>query len=357
MTAALTAVMLLPSGLELVFRTGSSMLLARARSTPLILAPPGSAVDQVLSALYFERALVSATFSDIARLSEAELGEVVPIYARFRARGAPVVGTTVDYFDLRALRVGEGQMFSSLGEAVVGARLAGKLNLAPGASLVTEAESPFDLTASLPLELHVSGVLAESGGPDDDAIFVDLKTSWVIQGLGHGHEATDPTNPVPKTHRRITAANASSFHFHGDRGSYPVTAGLVWPRDDRARALLRARYDERDPGAAHLVAPEEVMQRLLQKALRLERLLLFASSLVGLSSLALLGLVVSLSLALRRRELESLARIGVSRAAVIQLVSWELAFMVAPALILTSIALGILAISSESLWITVLRAG
>ena len=34
----------------------------------------------------------------------------------------------------------------------------------------------------------VVGVLPPTNTPDDDGIFVDIKTAWVIQGIGHGHE-------------------------------------------------------------------------------------------------------------------------------------------------------------------------
>lgn len=353
--AALAVVLALPVGLELAFGRGSELLLGRAHATALLLVPPGSAVDHVLSALYFEPTTVRVSQAEVERLAGTGLAELVPIYVRFSARGAPVVGTSVDYFDRRALSLAEGRRFGRLGEAVLGHQVAQRLGVGPGNVLLTDLESPFDLTGSLPLELQVSGVLAPTGGPDDLAVFVDVKTSWVVQGLGHGHGETDPSNPVPNTHRRVSEANAQSFHFHGDRGRYPLTAALVWPKDDKSKALLRARYDERDAGAVHLIEPQAVMSRVLEKAIRIRQLVLWATALVAGASVSLLVLVVSLSLSLRRRELETLARLGVSRLRINTLLASELALIVTPALLGATLAGAALALSAESLWRLFLR--
>ena len=40
----------------------------------------------------------------------------------------------------------------------------------------------FDLAGVYPLKMHVAGVLEPTGGPDDAAVFVDIRTSWVIEG-------------------------------------------------------------------------------------------------------------------------------------------------------------------------------
>lgn len=334
LVAALSVVLALPLGLELAFRRGGELLLARARSTPLLLVPPGSAVDHVFAALYFEPSPVETTQRELEVLRESGLAEVVPVHVRYRAAGAPVVGTSLDYFERRQLRLAEGRWFGRLGEVVLGRRVAARLGLGPGDRLRTDPESPFDLTGQTPLELEVAGVLRSSAGPDDEAVFVDTRTGWLIAGRGHGHGTTDPTNPVPETHRRVDDTNWASFHFHGDRAGYPLTAVLVWPRDDKARTLLRARHEPHTGASVHLVAPEEVIGVVLARALRVRDLLLVASGVVGLASVALLVLVVGLSLALRRGELQTLARLGVSRARVNALLLGELALVILPALAL-----------------------
>ena len=128
----------------------------------------------------------------------------------------------------------------------------------PTDSLVTSPESLFDFAGAYPLKLNVVGVLGPRNAPDDDAVFVDIKTSWVIQGLGHGHQdLADPSaasTVLSREGRRITAnasvveyneitqANIDSFHFHGGLDDYPVTAVIAVPHDEKSQVLLMGRY-------------------------------------------------------------------------------------------------------------------
>ena len=63
----------------------------------------------------------------------------------------------------------------------------GYLGLGPGDSLVSSPENFFDLAGVYPLKMEIVGVLETSDSPDDLAVFTDLKTNWIIMGLGHGH--------------------------------------------------------------------------------------------------------------------------------------------------------------------------
>jgi hypothetical protein len=44
------------------------------------------------------------------------------------------------------------------------------------------------VAGAFPLKMPVVGMLEPTGAADDEAIFVDLKTMWVIAGLAHGHQ-------------------------------------------------------------------------------------------------------------------------------------------------------------------------
>src|SRR5690606_26661319 len=96
--------------------------------------------------------------------------------------------TSLDYFEFRTLRQREGTLPLMLGDCVVGAEVAQALGLHPGDALVSDPENVFNLAGAYPLKMHVAGVLEPRATDDDRAVFVDIKTAWVIAGLGHGHQ-------------------------------------------------------------------------------------------------------------------------------------------------------------------------
>jgi hypothetical protein len=122
--------------------------------------------------------LISMEASD--RVAETDLSLPIPMYVRFKARGHPIAGTTLDYFEFRGLKIDQGRQFAVLGDCILGAKVAKSLALKPGDSLISSPESLFDLAGVYPLKMKVAGVLKKSHTSDDLAVFVDLKTAWVI---------------------------------------------------------------------------------------------------------------------------------------------------------------------------------
>ena len=188
LVGCITLISFLPMALQLLLDESERQLMSRAVSTPLVVGSKGSALDLVMNTIYFGDEvpeLITIAASD--RVMDTDLALAIPVYARFRARGNPIVGTTLDYFDFRGLKITEGRQMAVLGDCVVGAKVAKGLHLKPEDSLVSSPETLFDLAGIYPLKMKVVGVLEKSHTSDDLAVFVDLKTAWVIQGLGHGH--------------------------------------------------------------------------------------------------------------------------------------------------------------------------
>ena len=267
----------------------------------------------------------------------------IPVYARFRARGHPVVGTTIEYFDFRGLEVNEGRMLATLGECLLGAKAAKRLNLKPGNHLVTSPENLFDLAGVYPLKMKVVGVLETSHTSDDLAVFVDVKTAWVIQGLGHGHQdvtkVTDDTLILEKTETNVSAspklfhyteiseANIGSFHFHGDTSVYPITAVLVAPLDTKSGTILRGRFLTKEE-IHQIVKPEEVIDSLLESIFRIKNVLDAVISVVALATLLAIILVFALSLRLREREIQTIFKLGCRKMTTARLIGAEIFLIV-----------------------------
>ncbi len=325
----------------------------RAASTPLVAGAKGSRFDLALHALYF-RAQPPGTIleRDIDDLRAQGLGTVIPLHSRYTAQKTPVVGTTLDYFGFRGLDIADGDGLAMLGDCVVGARAARDLEIGPGDRILTDPENVFDVSGTQPLHLRVVGVLAESGTADDSAIFVDIKTAWVVAGIGHGHmdlrseEADDAVlrreenrivaNAALENHIEIGAENVASFHFHGERGDMPVTAAIVVPPDGKAAAILRGRYQSRE-SVVQVLVPREVVGEMLALLLRARAILDANVLLVAGSTVLFLILVIALSLRLRKAELEIMFHLGCARLTVARLVALELLFVLMGGLAVASV--------------------
>ena len=357
---SITLIVYVPVGLRVLVSQSAEQLKSRATDTPLLIGAKGSPLELVLNSLYFESEHPELMgFDQAQRIAETGLAQPIPLYVRFRARGHPIVGTSLDYFRFRGLEIATGRQMTALGECVLGASVAGEFGLAPGDAILSSPETVFDIAGIYPLKMKVTGILAPSFTPDDRAIFGDMKTAWVIQGLGHGHddlarpEANAQVlsrdgdqivaNASVSQYQEITPENLHSFHFHGDQAGYPITAVIAVPVDDRSSALLRGRYLS-EGETAQILPPVTVVDELLATIFTVETYVVAAVVFVGLSTLLTSILVFLLSLRLRRREIETMVKIGGGRTSITTVLSLEIAFVIALALVL---AAGLMALTAR----------
>ena len=346
---SITLIAFLPAGLNVLVGESANQLRARAEATPLLLGAKGSPLELALSSLYFDsRTPETVAFGEVDRVVASGLADAIPLHIGFRVGSHAIVGTELAYFSFRGLEVERGRPMASLGECVLGAAAARSLAVGPGDTVVSSPESVFDLAGVYPLRMRVTGVLAPSGGPDDRAVFVDVKTAWTIAGLGHGHDDLDEPGSTSSVMRRetgaegesivanasvqeyneISAENIGRFHFHGGISTYPITAVLAIPPDDRSRALLMGRYAAPDE-PLQVLRPVGVIDDLLGTVFTVRGYVVAALVLVGGATLATAALVFALSIRLRRREIETLVKIGGSRGSVAVIILAEVIFVLA----------------------------
>lgn len=334
-------VTVLPLTVNLLVGRYGSDLMRRADETPLVAGAKGSRYDLVLSALYFQGRVPDLTDeAERKTIDESGLARAIPLLARHTARERPIVGTTLDYLDFRGLRIARGRTLGLLGECVLGHDVAAELGLGPGDELLTDSEGAYDLSLRYPLRLQVVGVLAPSDSADDAAVFTDVRTTWIIEGVGHGHveagSASEDTvlrrdengvvlNAATVEHQRITAENIDSFHFHGDPATFPLTSILVLPNDARSSTQIKGRY--RVSRTAQLLVPSDVVEEVLGFVLRLKAFFDANVALVSVSTSLLLALIVLLVIRVRRAEFETLRRIGCSRGRIALMVTTEFAIV------------------------------
>jgi len=353
LVACITLISFLPFALQLLLNESERQLMSRASQTPLVVGQKGSALDLVMNTLYFGDdvpELMTMAASD--RIVDTDLALPIPMYVRFQARGNSIVGTTLDYFEFRGLEIATGRQMAVLGDCVLGARVAESLTLKPGDNLVSSPESLFDLAGVYPLKMKVAGVLKKSHTTDDLAVFVDLKTTWIIQGLGHGHQDVtklkDPTLVLKRTesnvaataklfhYTEITEKNMASFHFHGNLSAYPISAVIADPYDAKSGTILRGRYLSKEE-TLQIVKPEAVIDGLLQNIFRIKNVLDAVIAVVALATVLAVILVFALSLRLRQREIQTILKIGCSRMTIAKLIAAEIMIIVFSSAVLCGI--------------------
>jgi putative ABC transport system permease protein len=245
-------------------------------------------------------------------------------------------------------------MLSLLGDCVLGSRVAAAMSLKPGDSILSAPQNAFNLAGDYPLKMKVTGVLQPSHSPDDDAVFTDVRTAWVIAGIGHGHQEVSPqTDPalllnsddktsvtanagvLPFT--EITPGNIDSFHFHGEPESFPLTAVIVVPKDEKSRVRILGRYASTD-STAQCLKPPEVVEELLSIVFRIEQMVWLCSIAAAVVTGLLLALVLSLSMRLRAAEMMTMFRLGCSRLTIATLQISEIAITMITATILATSA-------------------
>lgn len=321
-------------------------LRARAASTPLVVGAAGSRFDLTLEALFFRRAdrpAVSRELADQLRADGRAL--VVPLHLDHTVRKRPLVGTSPEYFEQRGLACGAGTLPLFVGDLTLGALAAEALGLGVGDRVYSDPPKLYDLSQPAAMELVIVGVLRPTGTPDDGVAFADLRTAWALDGHLHGHAAAeelaaaDPELVIGAAEgrvalsgalieeRRFDAEQRERFHYHGDEARLPLSALLLFPADEEARTILKARINGRRTEQA--LRPEQVVEDLLAVVFRVKALLDRIAVLLGVSTAALVALVAALSLRVRARELRTLDLLGAPRGFVARLVLLELGLVLA----------------------------
>ena len=343
------------------FRTASTVearLYGRGKATPLLAGAKGSPFLLTLNTLYFRtRIKEKLPVGARDRIRAFFKGKVIPLHTFHSVRGVPVVGTTFAYFRFRGLTPVKGVLPEMLGDAVLGSRAAERLHAKPGDGLISDTETVYDISAEYPLKMHVTGVLAPTGSPDDDVIFTDLKTAWIMDGIGHGHANPVATteqarrlekkkgkknpddavlfleagevvyNSRLKKYNEVTPENIQSFHFHGDPASFPVSALILVPEDYEEEVLALSRINLSDDMQA--VRPTAVVEEILGILLDVKRVFDGFSLLLLISTAAFMVLVLSLQVRQRRGEMLILYRIGGGRHAVEAMLAMEVGILLA----------------------------
>jgi len=361
LTLVAALILFVPIATQILLSTSERALVARGEATPLLLGSRGSQLDLTMAALYFsDERPDPVAMREVEVVWDSGLATPIPVHTAFSSSGFRIVGTTLDYFDFRGLSIAQGRGLSFLGDAVIGADVAAATGKGVGDALVSSPENLFDLDGVYPLEMPIVGVLAPTNSPDDQAIFVDIKTAWVIQGIGHGHEdvvtaaevaagSQAVANAAVVQYQRITEDNIDSFHFHGSQDDFPTSAVVVVPNDTRSATILKGRYlDGENP--TQLVEPAGVIQGLVDRIFRIKSLLDVVTTIIAIAAFAAIGLAIFLSYRLRAKEIATAVKLGARKGMVFRLLSAETLTLLLISGVLAALGAAVVSRNSEA-WV------
>ena len=285
-------------GERLTERTDNPLLIAGSR---------GSGVDLTMKSLYFrlsEQPFIKNIYIQAVR----EHAQAAPLFIEYTAENYPVCSTSTEYFDMRDLEIADGKMFTKLGHCILGAKTAAELNLKPGDFIISDPDNVFNPAGSIPVKMLITGVLKETGTPDDSAVFTDLKTGWTIHGLGHAHNPDVEGPDLKQSFVEINEETLKTFHFHGNEEEYPLTAILLEPKSPKDKAFLLGKSAV-SPDLA-VTDPGIGLKSFLKMLFHLDKLFLIILVMIVSVIAILLLLIFFLNLRLRKKEKSLLDRLG-----------------------------------------------
>jgi len=303
-----------------------SELKARSINPPLLVGARGDRFDLVLRSQFFVGELQqSLTYREFELLKRNDELVCVPLHLVHSAGGGqwPIVGTSSVYFHAQQLGMDKGNLFTEIGQCVVGVDVAAHLQ---GVSVLkNDMSSAFGFGDMFPYELQVIGVLEKNNTPDDQAVFVSLETAWLLDGYGHAHQDGDGGTAVNRnsvlhglegahipqhSETELSLIDRHLIHFHGDRSEYRISSVAVWPASQEANALLRVDYQ--DDRTTQVVVPGEEFEKLMNQVVRVKDILdLVFAILLCISAVMVLVASVQ-SVQLRRTHLDTMRYLGCS---------------------------------------------
>ena len=154
-------------------------------------------------------------------------------------------------------------------------------------------------------------------------------------GVLSREEGNVVANASVLSYTEITPDNIDSFHFHGDPATFPVDAVVAVPHDRKSGVILRGRYTE-SARPVQMVVPRLVVDDLVETMFSVRDAALAVSAGLAAATLATAALVFALSIRLRRRELETMRRIGASRGRMRAILASEVLLVVVAAVVIAA---------------------
>jgi len=313
-----------------------------AQGYDLIVGPPGSSLELVISTVFYQREPIGKiSYDDYREIRAGRYAHLVeaaiPVALGEHYRSLPVVATSsefftkLEYLDGRKYQFQTGQNFSdgNFFDAVVGYSAAKKTGLKVGDKFKTIHRGD---TADVHQEEYtIVGVLRPTGTPNDGAIFVNIEgffkmhagqDSVLDQSLRLSTEHDKELSAVLVLTKEVKSKATATMGLYGDLQEIHTGSSTTKQMID-VNVLALPRRLEADMNV-QAVKPTEVIAFLFEKIIgNIQLVLLILAALVVV--VAGIGMMVSIynSMNERRQEIAIMRALGAKRTTVMAIILLE----------------------------------
>jgi putative ABC transport system permease protein len=180
----------------------------------MVVGAKGSPLQLILSGVYqIDAPTGNVALSEINALkSNPLIKEIIPLSMGDNFGGFRIVGSNEKYFKHFKANIKEGETFQEIGEVVLGAGVAKKMNLKIGDIFESSHGLEKDGEKHSDNAFKVTGILEINNSVLDNLIVCNLESIWHVHG-----EHSEPTE----------IENTESEHAHAEEGSKEITCALV----------------------------------------------------------------------------------------------------------------------------------
>jgi putative ABC transport system permease protein len=284
-------------------------LTAQAKGINLVVGAKGSPLQIVLATLYhLDNPTGNIKKSELAFIEKHPfVAKTIPLLLGDNYKGFRIVGTNQAYYDHYQLEIEAGTYPKNVMEAIVGAKVASKLNLKIGDTFASThgIQAEIEEGHQHDAVFKVVGILKESTYTLNHLIFTPIESYW------HLHHN-------PQKIAQVSENKEDSLTNHQDENEYTAllvrykgAAGFMLPRQIQENSALQA------------AVPAQELQRLLLLTGGASKILqALAGLILGVSALSLLIALLS-TLRLRTYEMAILRSWGANKSYLFSLICIE----------------------------------
>ena len=289
----------------------------------LIVGARGSPTELMLYSIFnLGKPLRNISFDQLDNITKIDsVSWAVPLQLGDSYRGFPVVGTTPLFFSKtggkNGLGFSQGQAFSHVFDAVLGADLAKRLGHKVGDSIaLTHGRNDGLAQDHADRPFRITGVLRKTGTPTDNAVLISLAGFEAIHiGWEFGSK--------PRQTETLRLDQIDPMRLQPSQ----ITAVLVGLQSRTQVFSARRSIEGLDGGKLMAILPGVTLDELWQIMGTLENILRFTAWLVVISALFGITATLLISISARRRELAIFRALGAQPAQLSFLVVIESVFI------------------------------